>query len=176
MTVPTSTDTADLRSGPETNQALLALLPLVGAWHGQGTVRVPASGEELAYAQRVSFSHDGRPFLIYSSQTWLVNPDGSVLRPASRECGFWRAGPGQDDVELVLSLATGIIEVFTGIAGEHRWELATGVVGFTPTAKKLAGERRLYAMVDDTLTYVQELALEPGDFRPHLTAQLSRTH
>jgi hypothetical protein len=44
----------------------------------------------------------------------------------------------------------------------------------TPTAKSVSGERRLYALVNETLMYVQELAIEPGDYRPHLNAQLSR--
>jgi hypothetical protein len=44
----------------------------------------------------------------------------------------------------------------------------------TPTAKTVSGERRLYALVDESLVYAEELAIEPGDFRPHLNAQLSR--
>jgi hypothetical protein len=172
--IPRVADTTDLRSGPEINAALLAVLPLVGQWAGSGTGLRPADGSEFAYTQRVAFSHDGRPFLCYDSHTWLHNPNGSVLRPAFRESGFWRVGPGQDDVELVLATAAGIVEVFTGAAGDQRWEVSTGAVGLTPTAKPVAGERRLYALVDDELVYVQELALEPGAFAPHLNARLWR--
>jgi len=176
VTVPPNVDTTDLRVGPEINGALLGLLPLVGTWAGHGAVIVPESGESIDYAQRLTISHDGRPFLVYSAQSWLLNPDGSILRPASREMGFWRVGAvDDDDIELVLALNTGIIEVFTGRAGDQRWEIATGGVGFTPTAKHLAGERRLYAIVDGNLRYVQELALQPDAFRPHLSATLSRT-
>jgi hypothetical protein len=172
--IPQLSDTTDLRSGPEINHALLGVLPLVGNWAGHGKVRVPASGDELAYAQRISFGHDGRPFLAYESHTWLLNEDGSVLRPAFRENGFLRVGPGEDDLELVLTTAAGIVEVFQGVAGDQRWELATTAVGMTPSAKTVAGERRLYALMDETLTYVEELALEPGEYRPHLNAQLAR--
>jgi hypothetical protein len=174
VTVPELGDTTDLRAGPEIHQALLGLLPLVGNWAGHGTVKIPASGAEQQYSQRLTFSHDGRPFLSYDSHTWLLNPDGSVLRPAFRESGFWRIGPGEDGVELVLATAAGIVEVFAGVAGDLRWELATAAVGMTPTAKSVSGERRLYALVNETLMYVQELAIEPGDYRPHLNAQLSR--
>jgi hypothetical protein len=175
--VPAISDTTDLRSGPEINPALLALLPLVGSWAGHGTGLTPADQTEFRYGQRITVSHDGRPFLAYESHSWLLNPDGSVLRPAFRENGFIRngAGEGGEHLELVLATAAGIVEVFTGIAGDQRWEFATGAVGFTPTAKQVAGERRLYALVDETLAYAQELAIEPGDFRPHLSAQLSRT-
>lgn len=173
--VPPLTDTADLRSGPEIHQALLAVLPLVGQWAGHGSGVMLATGEGFDYAQRLTFSHDGRPFLSYESHTWLLNPDGSVLRPAFREAGFLRMGRGQDELELVLATAVGIVEIFTGVAGDRRWELATSAVGFTPSAKQVAGERRLYALAaDETLSYVQELALQPADYRPHLNAQLER--
>jgi hypothetical protein len=147
---------------------------LVGDWAGYGAGLVPATGEEFSYAQRISFSHDGRPFFAYSSHTWLLKPDGFVLRPASRENGFLRVGPGADDLELVLALATGIVEVFTGISGDQRWELATKAVALTPTAKPVSGEKRLYALNGETLAYAQELAIESGDYRPHLSAQLNR--
>lgn len=172
--VPEPTDTTDLRSGPEINQALLAVLPLVGRWSGFGTGAKPESGEEFSYAQRVSFAHDGRPFLSYESRTWLLNPDGSVLRAAFRENGFLRMGSGPDELELVLATAVGIVEVFTGMAGDSRWELASIGVGFTRSAKQVAGERRLYALSGEQLSYVQELALTPGDYRPHLNATLTR--
>jgi hypothetical protein len=172
--VPELGHTTDLRRGPEINAALLAVLPLVGAWAGFGDGLKPESGEPFSYAQRVSFAHDGRPFLAYESHAWLLNPDGSVLRPAFRENGFLRVGADQDELELVLVAAAGLVEVFTGIAGQLRWELASTAVGMTPTAKSISGERRLYALVDEKLAYVQELALNPGDYRPHLNAELSR--
>jgi hypothetical protein len=174
VTLPELNDTTDLRVGPEINPALLGLLPLVGDWAGHGTVKIPATGEDKHYAQRVTFSHDGRPFLSYASHTWLLNPDGTVLRPAFRENGFWRVGPGEDNLELVLVTAAGIVEVFTGVAGHLRWELLTTAVGMTPTAKAVSGERRLYALVEESLVYAEELAIEPGEFRPHLNAQLGR--
>jgi len=118
LTTPEPADTTDLRTGPEINSALLAVLPLVGRWSGLGNGSKPATGEEFRYAQRVSFAHDGRPFLSYESRTWLLNADGSVLRQAFRENGFLRMGSGTDELELVLATAVGIVEVFTGLAGQ----------------------------------------------------------
>src|ERR1700712_1480693 len=132
--VPELGHTTDLRLGPEINTALLAVLPLVGAGTGFGTGVKPESGEPFHYAQRLSFAHDGRPFLAYESHAWLLNPDGSVLRPAFRENGFLRMGADQDQLELVLVAAAGLVEVFTGIAGDLCWELASTAVGTTPTA------------------------------------------
>jgi hypothetical protein len=179
---PSIADTNDLRSGPPINDALLAVLPLVGSWAGRGVGVRPADGSEFRYAQRATLAHDGRPFLSYSSHTWLIGADGAVLRPAFRESGFLRPGPGEDDLELVLASAAGLVEVFAGVAGDQRWEFATTGVGFTPTAKQVAGERRLFALLDaqgsggagNRLGYVAELALTKGDYRPHLQAELAR--
>jgi hypothetical protein len=176
MDVPERADTTDLRSGAELHAALLKVLPLVGEWAGHGSGVKPADGEPFSYAQRISFGHDGRPFLQYRSDSWLLGPDGSVLRPAFRESGFLRPGAGEDQLEWVLASAAGIVSVFNGLAGDRRWEFATTGVGFTPTAKQIAGERRLYALTGDSeLSYVTELARQPADYRPHLTATLART-
>jgi hypothetical protein len=173
--IPPLSDTTDLREGPEINEALLAVLPLVGNWAGAGTGIKPGTDEAFDYAQRITFSHDGRPFLSYASHTWLLDADGAVLRPAFRENGFLRPGGSTDELELVLATAAGIVEVHTGRAGDQRWEFLTTAVGFTPTAKEVSGERRLYALTPDgALGYVQELAIERGDYRPHLNALLIR--
>jgi hypothetical protein len=98
-----------------------------------------------------------------------------VLRPAFRENGFLRLGAGPDELELVLADAAGIVEIFTGVAGDRRWEFATTAVGFTPTAKEIAGERRLYALTgDNELSYVAELARQPAEYQAHLNARLAR--
>jgi len=176
VTVPEFSDTTDLRSGPEIHAGLLEVLPLVGDWAGRGTGTKPGSGTSFDFAQRLSFGHDGRPFLHYSSHAWLLDADGSVLRPAFRETGFLRPGAGDDELEFVVSTAVGIIAVYAGLAGDRRWEFATSGVGFTPTAKQVAGERRLYGLTaQDELGYVTELALEPGAYQPHLNARLARS-
>lgn len=170
----TAGDTADLRSGPPVSDVLLALLPLVGFWEGSGRGVVASSGVEFAYRQRVEIVHDGRPFLAYQSRSWLIDDSGAVIRPAWRESGFWRPGPGPDDVELVLAANTGQALVFTGSAGDQRWELATVSSEHTPTAKDVAGERRLYAVRADELRYATELAPGGHPFAPHLNAALLR--
>lgn len=172
MTVPA--DTIDLRSGPPVHDGLLALLPLVGRWSGTGSGRVPATGDQFRFGQEISFSHDGRPFLVYESRAWLLDDAGAVLRPAARETGFWRPGAGPDDIEAVLALNTGLTLLMTGQAGDQRWELSTAAIASAPTAKDVAGNRRLYGLVGDGLAYAQELARPGEDLAPHLTARLAR--
>ena len=59
------TDTTDLRTGAPLSDALLAVLPLVGEWAGQGIGAVASTGASFAFRQHVTFAHDGRPFLAY---------------------------------------------------------------------------------------------------------------
>ncbi|MCW2497579.1 FABP family protein [Jatrophihabitans sp.] len=166
-------DTADLRTGAPLHEALLALLPLVGVWSGDGT-GVSPHGSEFRYGQQLQFVHDGRPFLAYESRAWLLDADGGVLRQAWRESGFWRPGAGEDDVEVVLASNTGEALVYAGVAGDLTWELATTSAQAAATAKAVDGERRFYALVGETLAYATELAPAGAAFAPHLNARLER--
>lgn len=166
-------DTADLRSGAPIHDALLALLPLVGVWAGTGSGVTP-DGEQFAFGQQVQFVHDGRPFLAYESRAWLVDESGATIRQAWRESGFWRMGRKPDELEVVLAANTGEALVYSGYAGDQRWEIATASAQGTPTAKVVDGERRLYAIVGDALVYVAELAPHGRPMAPHLNGRLER--
>jgi outer membrane protein assembly factor BamB len=168
-------DSADLRSGPELNERLLALAPLIGEWSGEGVGVSPTTGAAFRFRQRLRFVHDGRPFLAYESRSWLVDTDGELIRSTERESGFWRPGAGADDVEVVLASNTGLALAFTGTAGTQRWDLASVSTVPTPTAIAVDGEKRLYALVQDNLVYVTELAPAGLEFAPHLNARLSRS-
>jgi len=77
---------------------LIPLAWLVGRWAGAGVVGYPTMEGDLRFGQEVSFTHDGRPFLTYTSRTWLLDDDGRQVQPLASESGFWRpaaAQPGQ---------------------------------------------------------------------------------
>jgi hypothetical protein len=167
-------DTTDLRTGPPIHDDLLALLPLVGIWEGAGVGVKPSDGSPFQYGQQVRFSHDGRRFLAYESQTWLVDEEGEFIRPALRESGFWRPGPGDDDFEVTLTSMVGLTEIFLGTAGDLRWQLATGTIAKTPTATGVGQDARIYAIIDEELHYVTELALPGFELVPHLNGLLRR--
>ena len=167
-------DTTDLRSGAPIHDDLLALLPLVGTWRGTGRGVVASSGEQFEYGQQVTVAHDGRPFLAYESRSWLLAEDGAVIRQAWRESGFWRPGPGPDDIALVLASNTGQALVLAGTAGDRRWDLETISVRHAPNALDVDGERRLYALREDELVYVTELAPGGAPYAPHLNGRLVR--
>ena len=80
---------------------LAPLAWLIGVWEGTGVIdyRIDApDGAEAThrsaeFGQRVSFSHDGLPYLNYSSSTWLVtegSPEGVEPVAHVAESGYWR--------------------------------------------------------------------------------------
>jgi hypothetical protein len=179
LALPVPADTANLREGPDLHPACLSLLPLVGVWRGEGQVVYPTIGGPFSFGQQLIFAHDGRPFLSYTSQAWLLDGEGNVVRPAARETGFWR--PSADDtIEVLIVHATGIMEIFYGgPRGTTAWELATDAVVRTQTAKQVNASRRLYGLVDaesggKDLAYVDERAMVGEPMQPHLSAQLAR--
>jgi len=167
-------DTTDLRTGAGVSDALLALLPLVGVWRGDGVGVVAATGAQFRFGQQLSFGHDGRPFLAYESRAWLLDDAGELRRLAWRESGFWRPGPDADGIEVVLASNTGQSLTYTGRAGDGQWELVTEHVHGTPTAVGVDAEHRLYAVRGDELLYATDLAPAGQDLAPHLNGRLSR--
>jgi hypothetical protein len=148
---------------------------LVGSWVGAGVVGYPTLQEESRFGQEVEFAHDGRPFLSYESKTWLIDPDGKVIRPAGRELGFWRAGGNPDEFEVLLTHPTGIVEVYNGtVRGTVQWELSTDVVARTETAKEVTANHRLYGIVEGDLLYAIDMAAVGQPLTPHLSARLVR--
>jgi hypothetical protein len=167
-------ETHDLRSGPDLHPSLLPLLPLVGVWRGRGQGGYPTV-EGFHYGQEIRFSHDGRPFLQYESRAWLIEPDGTPIRPANREIGWWRAGPGKDDIEALLTQPTGFLELYVGTAQKTtQWELATDAVVRTAEAKEVRGGKRLYGIVEGALLYAFDLAAVGQPLQSHLSARLER--
>lgn len=72
---------------------------LIGVWEGTGVIDFPVGDDRLQgeFAHRVSFSHDGGPFLNYSATATFVGEDGAESVPLIAETGFWRlARPAAD--------------------------------------------------------------------------------
>jgi hypothetical protein len=165
-------DTVDVRSGPEVSEELLAVLPLLGEWHGEG--QAAGTGGDHRFGQWVRFAHDGRDFLAYESRTWRLGDDGTVVGPDQRESGFLRPR-GEDEVELLVSSPAGLVEIYVGTARTTTsWELDTDVLARTPDHPDTSRAKRLYGLVDGALLYAIDRA--PGDqpLRPTMSARLER--
>jgi hypothetical protein len=171
------TETHDLRTGPDLHPALLGLLPYIGVWRGRGRGGYPTI-EDFDYGQEVRISHDGRPFARYESRSWLINDDGTPIRPSAREIGWWRPvlrdGGPTDEIEALLTSPTGIMELYIGRVDGLKIEMVTDAVLRTVTAKEATAGQRLYGIVDGALLYAQEMAAVGQPLVPHLSARLLR--
>jgi THAP4-like, heme-binding beta-barrel domain len=178
--LPVPTDTANLREGANLNDALLALLPLVGVWRGEGEGRGPNG--DYRYGQQIVASHDGGDYLIWESRSWRLDDAGEYQEPALREAGFWRFVDDPDDpsesqaIELLLAHSAGYIELFYGRPlNQSSWELVTDALARSRSGVLVGGAKRLYGIVEGgDLAYVEERVDADGGLVPHLSARLSR--
>jgi hypothetical protein len=165
-------DTADVRTGPEVSDELLAVLPLLGEWHGEGQAAGPDGDHR--FGQWIRFAHDGRGFLAYEARSWRLGDDGEVVGPDSRESGFLRPR-GRDDVELLVASPDGWVEIYVGRARTTiSWELATDVLARTPEAPEVVHAVRLYGIVEGALMYAIDRAGADQQLRPTMSARLER--
>ncbi|HVN11021.1 MAG TPA: FABP family protein [Kineosporiaceae bacterium] len=158
---------------------LVPLAWLVGTWAGAGVVGYPTMAQDLRFGQEVTFNHDGRPFLAYSSRTWLLDADGRQVRPLASETGYWRpvespAGASGVGLEVLLAHPTGIVEVYVGTAEGPRVTLRTDAVVRTATAKEYTAATRLYGLVEGDLLWVMDMAAVGRPLTSHASARLKR--
>ncbi len=164
----------DFAHGPvsEFHPAIAPLSYLLGRWQGAGVVGYPTI-ESANYGEEISFSHNGKPFLIYQSTTWLLEQDGSIGRRSHMEVGFWRPQP-DNTLEVLITHPTGITEIYYGTISGTKIEMATDVVVRTATAKEVTAGKRLYGLVGADLAYAFDMAAAGQPLEPHLSAQLKR--
>lgn len=158
----------------DTPPALVPLAWLIGRWEGVGVVGYPTM-EEVRFGQEVEFRHDGRPFLHYRSQAWLLDDDGNRVRPLASETGYWRVPqPPGTEIEVLLAHPTGFVEIYLGRVNGARIDLATDMVARTSTAKEYTAARRMYGLVEGDLMWVMDMAAVGHELQPHASARLER--
>lgn len=172
--LPVEGDTANLRMGPNLHDGLLALLPLVGVWRGEGEADDPELGQHH-FGQQLTFSHNGHNYLSYESLTWPLDSNGERNGEVTREVGFWRISL-KDEIEVTATSSKGLVEIFYGEPmNERAWQVesastmvtATGPAGFGP------GKRLYGLMPNGMLGWVDERQIN-GELKPYMSAQLSR--
>ena len=150
--------------------ALLA--PLLGTWAGQGAGEYPTI-EPFDYVEEVSFTHVGKPFLIYVQRTRATD-DG---RPLHAETGYLRV-PSPGRVEWILAHPTGVTEIEEGTfsVGESTIEmdLMASAIGMSDSAKHVSALCRSIRVDGDELTYSLRMAAVGRLLQHHLAATLHR--
>jgi len=157
---------------PDLPPALAPLAWLIGEWEGAGVVGYPTI-ESVHFGQEVSVTHDGRPFLEWQSRTWLLDEQGNKVRPLARELGFWRPLEN-NEVELLLTHPTGIVEMYHGTTSPAKIELRTDSVVRSPHAKEYNAAARMYGLVNSNLMWVMDMAAVGQPLQSHVSAELKR--
>jgi len=145
---------------------------LLGTWVGVGVGDYPTI-EAFRFGQEIEFGHIGKPFLTYTSRSWLLDEDGNLARPLAMETGFWRPQP-EKNVEVLLAHPTGYAEIWLGEVDGAKVELRTDLVARTSTAKEYTSGHRLYGLVEGDLFWAYDMSAMGQPLQSHLSARLKR--
>jgi hypothetical protein len=176
--LPVAEDTANLREGPNLHDGLLALLPLVGVWRGEGHAAPTDGTAQYAFGQQIVFAHDGENYLSYSSRIWRLDDEGNATGQDRRETGFVRIDL-KDNIEFVTAHSDGAVEIMYGRPRTERaWQLESASTMVTETGPASLGPgKRLYGLMpNNNLDWVDE-RLAPGtddELVPWMSAELTR--
>jgi hypothetical protein len=178
---------------------------LIGLWEGTGIVHYKVGDEtrEHEFGQRLTFTHDGMPYLNYASYTWSLTDS----TPHVTETGYWRlarpaeegdAGPGMlpgvgprpfataeqveklraenggFDIEVSIVHPNGVSELYLGQVKGPRIDLATDAVVRTFTAKEYTAATRIYGLVENRLLWAWDIAALGQELRTHSSGSLDR--
>ena len=141
---------------------------LVGTWRGNGAGEYPTI-ESFSYVEEVTFGHVGKPFLSYGQKT-RSSATGVALHA---ETGYWRLIDGSN-VEVVMSHPTGILELLVGTYHDGTFDLRSGAVTLSPTAKPVTATYRRLEVAGDVLRYELSMAAVGLPLTHHLSAELHR--
>jgi nitrobindin-like protein len=152
----------------ELNPAVKPVAFLLGTWRGEGEGQYP-SIQPFRYREEIRFSHNGKPFLIYTQRTEAIDTE----QPMHGEAGYLRL-VGDGRVEFVIAQPIGYAEISLGRVEGQRIHVQCTDVARTPTAKPVTSISRSLWLEGDTLRYELKMAMDNIPLTRHLVASFRR--
>ncbi len=141
---------------------------LLGTWQGTGTGAYPTI-EDFSYAEEISFTHVGKPFVAYVQKTREV---GTGL-PLHAEAGYLRP-QGDGRIELVLAQPSGIAEMLEGTVEGRDIQLASTALLGTASAKPIVATERRFWADGEVLHSSVAMAAMGLELQHHVVSELYR--
>lgn len=152
----------------ELHPACAPLAFLLGTWQGTGTGVYPTI-EDFSYAEEVSFTHVGKPFVAYMQKTKHT----ITGQPLHAETGYMRP-QGDGRVELVLVQPSGIAELLEGSLDGRDIQLASTAVLGTSSAKPVTATERRFWMDGEVLHSSVAMAAMGLELQHHVVSEMYR--
>ena len=152
----------------ELHPALTPVTFLLGTWRGEGEGQYP-NIKPFRYREEIHFTHNGKPFLIYTQRTEAMDTG----QPMHAEAGYLRL-VGDGRVEFVIAQPIGYAEISLGRVDGRRIDVECATVARTPTAKPVTSISRSLWMDGEMLRYELKMAMEGVALVRHLTASFRR--
>jgi hypothetical protein len=144
------------------------LSSLLGTWRGVGKGSYPTIAD-FAYTEEITFSHVGKPYLIYGQRTRCADTG----KPLHTESGYWRP-VGSSGLEVLIVHPTGVMELLVGDNIDGIMNLASTSVVVAPSAKPVTEVRRRFEVEIDRIQYDLSMAAVGHPLTHHLSARLER--
>jgi len=152
----------------ELNPALSAVAFLLGTWRGEGQGEFPTI-KPFRFREEIRFSHNGKPFLIYSQRTEAIDTG----QPMHAETGYLRA-VGEGRLEWVIAQPIGYAEISLGAVNGNRIDVECVSVARTPTAKPVTSIGRSLWLEGEQLYSETRMGLEGVAPTRHLQTVFDR--
>lgn len=170
---------------------------LVGSWRGPGYLGYENIPERPIVAE-TTFSHDGGPYLSYTSTVWSLEGELEGLEAKvdqadliagdvwSTESGFWRVPPGgqgeatngekapRSELEVLLAEPSGHISVFVGAVQGPKVTLVSDVIARTESGAEISAAKRQYGLVGGELMWAIDMAAFGHEMASYAAGRLQR--
>jgi hypothetical protein len=157
---------------PQLHPLCVPVAFMLGMWRGNGLGGYPDM-TPFRYGEEMRVWHVVNPYLAFEQRTWQLDDAGAVGRLLHGESGYLRCLE-QGQLELVVAMAPGHVEVSTGRVEGTRITLESHGVLDTPSAARVSAVKRTWWLDEELLRYDVEMSALDQPMSWHLSAELRR--